>query len=102
MMWAACCLAFFGFLRSSEFTVPSQATYDNEVHFSPKDIAVDNKTNPQLLKVTIKQSKTDPFRQGVTLFLGKTDSPICPVKGILPFLVVRGHQPGQLFILQDG
>ena len=102
MMWAACCLAFFGFLRSSEFTVPSQVTYDNEVHLSPNDIAVDNEANPQLLQVTIKQSKTDPFRQGARLSLGRTNSPICPVTAVLPFLAVRGNQRGPLFTLKDG
>ena len=71
MMWAACCLAFFGFLRSSEFTIPSQSSYDPEVHLSIKDVAVDNRAKPWMLKVSIKQSKTDPFRQGVTLCLGK-------------------------------
>ena len=50
----------------------------------------------------IKQSKTDPFRQGVTLFLGKTGLPICPVDAILPYLAVRDNRPGPLFILQDG
>lgn len=102
MMWAACCLAFFGFLRSSEFTVPSQDTYDSEVHLSLKDLAIDDKANPQLLRVTIKQSKTDPFRQGASLFLGRTDSSICPVSAVLPFLAVRGNQQGPLFLLNDG
>ena len=60
MLWAACCLAFFGFLRVSEFTTPSAASYDPMLHLSMKDIAVDNKDNPRLLQVTIKQSKTDP------------------------------------------
>ena len=102
MTWAACCLAFFGFLCSSEFTVPSQDTYDSQVHLSLKDIAVDNQANPQLLQVVIKQSKTDPFRQGASLYLGKTDSSICYVTGILPFLAVRGNQDGPLFMLKDG
>ena len=102
MMWAACCLAFFGFLRSSEFTVPSQGAFDKDVHLSPADIAIDNKTNPQIVRLTIKQSKTDPFRRGVKLYLGRTDSPICPVLGILPFLAVRGNRSGPLFILNDG
>ena len=102
MMWAACCLAFIGFLRSSEFTVPSQDTYDSQVHLSPKDIAVNNQANPQLLQVVIKQSKANPFRQGASLYLGKTDSSICPVTGILPFLAVRGNQDGPLVMLKDG
>ena len=41
MMWAACCTAFFGFLRSSEFTVQSQEHYDSTVHLTPADVAVD-------------------------------------------------------------
>ena len=41
----------------------------------------------------IKQSKTDPFCVGVYLFLGKTDEVICPIKGILPYLAIRGSMP---------
>jgi len=55
LLWVACCLAFFGFLRASEFTIPNETSYDNECHLSLSDISVDQ---PQLLKVTIKQSKT--------------------------------------------
>jgi len=62
LLWAACCLAFFGFLRVNEFTIPNETSYDSECHLSLSDISVDNRDQPQLLKVTIKQSKTDPFR----------------------------------------
>ena len=102
MMWPACCLAFFVFLRSSEFTVPLQEAYDKEVHLSPSDLAVDNKAHPHLLRVIIKQSKTNPFHQGVTLFLGRKESSICPVTGILPFLAIRGSKVGPLFVLRYG
>lgn len=70
--WAACCLAFFGFLRVGEMTVPSDSAYDPLVHLSWNDIAVDNPTAPSVIRVTIKQSKTDLFRQGMDLFLGRT------------------------------
>ena len=73
MMWATCCLAFFGFLRCGEFTVPNQREFDVNTHLSVTDIAVDSKTSPSVIQVTIKQSKTDPFRKGVQLFLGQTD-----------------------------
>jgi len=102
MMWVACRLAIFGFLHSSGFTTPSQKEYDPTVHLIVKDLAVDKKSDPQLLRVVIKQSKTDPFRLGVTLFLGKTSSPICPVEPLLPYIAVRDGQPGPLFILEDG
>ena len=80
MIWAACCLAFFGFLRSSNFTVPAQDHFDNSTHLSPQDIAIDCQHSPSMIKVRIKQSMTDPFRQGVDLYLGKMDKDICPVR----------------------
>ena len=102
MMWAACCIAFYGFLRCSEFTMPSQQEYDPQVHLQYADAAVDCRNNPRMLMVWIKQSKMDPFRQGVTLCLGKTDCAVCPVTGILPYLMKRGPRYGPLFITSKG
>ena len=102
MIWAACCLAFFGFLRVSEFTVPAQNQNDHTTHLSILDVSIDDKDSPQLLRVRIKQSKTDPFRQGVDIYLGRTDNIICPIRGILPYLAQRGCRPGPLFMFQDG
>ena len=102
MLWAACCLAFFGFLRIGEMTVPSDATYDPSTHLSQSDIAVDNPSNPSVIRVSIKQSKTDPFRRGVDLFLGKMASDLCPVAAMLNYLMVRGPVGGPLFRFKDG
>ena len=93
LLWAACCLAFSGFLRCGEFTVPSQTDYDKGAHLSVEDIALDSRSSPTVVIVTIKQSKTDPFHQGVDLHLGKTGSEVCPVSAILPFLAIRGPNP---------
>ena len=51
--------------------------YDSDMHLSLVDIALDDKNNPTVIQVTIKQSKTDPFRQGADLYLGKTGKDIC-------------------------
>ena len=102
MIWAACCLAFFGFLRVSEFTIPANDQYDESCHLSFNSISVDNRSNPQQLRISIKQSKTDPFRKGVDIFLGTTGDTVCPVKGILPYLAIRGDHKCPLFILEDG
>ena len=42
LIWAACCLCFFAFLRAGELTVPTGNTYDPSVHLSIGDIAVDD------------------------------------------------------------
>jgi len=102
MLWAACCLALFGFVRVSEFTVPYHSNYDSEMHLSLTDITLDSRDNPRLIAVSIKQSKTDPFRKGVTLYLGATNHPVWPVSGILPYLALRDNQPGPLFLTKEG
>ena len=69
MLWAACCTAFFGFLRSGEITTLSLREYDASVHLSFGDVALDSTHNPTVAQVRIKASKTDPFRQGISIFL---------------------------------
>ena len=93
---------FFGFLRVSEFTIPSQEQYDQSCHLSLGGVSLDNRDTPRLLRIHIKQSKTDPFRRGVEIYLGATDDSICPLKGILPYLALRGRRDGPLFIFSDG
>ena len=85
MVWAACCLCFFAFLRAGEMTVKA---YDASVHLSVQDISVDDSKNPSILRVWIKQSKTDHFRKGVDLYVGKTASQLCPVAAMLSYLCV--------------
>ena len=65
MFWAACNLAYFGFLRSAEFTVLNLASLFSDVHLSLEDIAFDSYDLPTLLRVRLKASKTDPFRKGL-------------------------------------
>ena len=102
MIWAACCLGFFGFLRAGEMTAPENGSFDKNVHLGFGDIAVDSAAAPSFVRVTIKQSKTDPFRRGVDIFLGRTRTDLCPVAAILSYLTARGAGPGPLFSFEDG
>jgi len=101
MMWATCSLAFFGFLGCGEFTVPFEDNFDPEAHLTLQDITIDDYTNPSAICVRIKQYKTDPFREGVCIFLGKTAQSLCPIKGILPYLALRGDTHGLLFLTEN-
>ena len=101
MLWAAVNLCFFGFLRSGEVTVPSELAFDPSTHLTFEDIMVDNTTNSTLSKVHLKSSKTDPFRKGVDVVVGKTNNKVCPVTAVLAYLAVQGNGPGFLFNFQD-
>ena len=102
MLWAACCLAFFAFLRAGEFTTQSRGKFDPSTHMTPRDIEVDNLANPSMLKVRIKRSKTDQWREGVELYVGKTGNKLYPVAVILAFLAIRGQDDSPLFKTKDG
>ena len=64
-------------------------------------MSVDNRNNPEQLRISIKQSMTDPFCKAVDIFLGTTSNNVCPIKGILSYLAIRGNQKGPLFVFED-
>ena len=102
MILAACTLCFFGFLRSGEITVPSDNGYDPGAHVRFTDVAIDDRSIPNLMRIRIKASKTDPFRKGVDIFLGRTGDDICPISAMLAYLAIRGEGPGPLFRFASG
>lgn len=52
--------------------------------------------------VNLKASKTDPFRQRVQIYLGRTDSKFCPVSAILKYMVKWEAVGGAFFSFSDG
>lgn len=102
MLWAAAALCFFGFLRSGEITIPSDSAFDEGAHLGFSDVTVDCLRNPQVIKVHLKASKTDPFRVGINIFIGRADNRLCPITAILSYMVERGAGPGPFFRFQDG
>jgi len=76
-------------MRAGEITVPSDTDYDQGAHLSFSDIAVDNVTNPSIMQVRIKSSKTDPFRKGVDLYVGRTNTDFCPISAMMAYLSRR-------------
>ena len=64
MLWATFTLAFYGFLRASEY-----------INLQWSDI-----THTDRITITLRQSKTDPFRSGHQVEIFPTFSSTCPVK----------------------
>ena len=85
MLWPACCLAFFAFLRAGELTVPNDSGFDASSHLAWGDIGVDNPRNPAVLSVGLKASNTD---RALPYMLGR----------VLPWLAILVP----LFFFKDG
>lgn len=98
MLWATCCV-FFGFMRAGEFT---SRPGEQPPPLTVGDIAVDDRENPSMVCIRLKQSKTDPFRHGVDIYLGRTGRDLCPVAALLAFMAVRPAGIGPLFVFENG
>jgi len=57
LLCAACCVAYFSFLHVSEFTAPSQCSYDHAYHLSLTDVTLDNMQSPRVIQLHIKLAK---------------------------------------------
>lgn len=94
-------LAFFGFLRVGEFTCPKKTGSFPRV-LNLQDVKVVN-SNPRVLEVAIRFSKTDQLGSTVKLSLeSSAHHLLCPVKAIREYLYARPAIPGPLFIHYGG
>ena len=100
LYWAAFCVAFFGFLRSGEFTVTRNLPVGDCLQIS--DLSVDSAPFPNLIRLRVKVSKADPFRESCTVVMGRNGSLLCPVEALLKYLHFRGSHDGPLFVFEDG
>ena len=66
-------------------------------HLSMNDVSFDRAGRPEIKHLTLKASKTDPFRKGVTISVGRTGKQLCPVVALLAHLAMRSGQEGPLF-----
>ena len=94
MIWAAFTLAFYGFLRCSEFTYPGVNSFrpqfdlgTDSVSFYPCLVC------PQHIVVTLRSSKTDFSRQGRSVVIAKAPCTMCAVSAMQQFF--PHHAPFQ-------
>ena len=98
LLWATACLAFFGFFRLGEI-LPTTSSSPPPLLLS--DVAVDSRSAPSLVRVTVRRAKNDPFGKGVDVYLGKTDQLLCPVSAMVTYLAIRPTSPGPLLVWCD-
>jgi len=103
MLWAAFTICFFGFLRSGEICSGADGPFDPTSDLTPQDIEIDSIQNPQILRIRLKHSKTDPFREGSDIFVARTQNELCPVSAVLAWLTNReADRTTPLFYFQSG
>ena len=102
MVWAAMTLAFFGFLCIGELTCDSH--FNSECHLTFSDLVFMPKSSPKYMLVGLKVSKTDPFRKGQTIVIGRANSNLYPISAMVAYLESRSPLPnsGPLFTFQSG
>ena len=83
MLWGAFTLAFFAFLR--EYVSRATTSYIPESTLLCSDISL----SQQFITINIKASKTDPFREGMTLYVAKSGRSVCAVKAMHRYLRYR-------------
>ena len=83
MLWSAFTLAFYGFLRSSEFTSPSATQFNPQVNVCFTDVSF---TSEGCLTLHLKSSKTDPYRQGCLLLIAPSRRSVCEVRALRKYL----------------
>ena len=100
MLWSAFTIAFYGFLRSSEFTAPSTTQFNPLVHLCLTDVSF---TIEGSLQLNLKSSKTDPYRQGCSLLIAPSQRSVCAIRALRKYLsVCPGTGSTPLYVYKSG
>jgi len=86
MMETVCIVAFFAFLRCGEFTCKTEFESASNLCIGDVNFHDDH----VILK--LKQSKSDPFRKGVSIKLFCTGHHICPCCNLKKYIDIRKKQ----------
>ena len=92
-LFAAIVVAFFALLRCSEYAARSAKTFNREQQLCQEDVVFGMVKGVEVVHITIKQSKTDVFREGCVITLYATGGALCPVAALKAML--RGQPPGR-------
>ena len=84
LLWSAFTLAFYAFLRASEFTASGLLWSDVQ-------------SSPTTVTIHLRQSKTDPFRRGHSVTIQATSTSTCPVRAMNLFIDLTTNRTGPLY-----
>ena len=101
MIWAAVTSAFFGLLRSSEFTSPSRTSY-RPATLCVRHLSFAADRTRAVLR--LPASKTDQFHHGADVPLHRLPSHLCPFSALRRFVraLPQPVTPGPLFRFSSG
>ena len=98
MLWAACCVSYFGFLSAGEAMAQSRKGQDPDAFLKWEDLS----WLGDRVVLHIRQSKTDRFCKGESEELCRTGHQLCPVEAQQAYRNGRGGLLGPLFRLETG
>lgn len=98
-LYASFCLAFAAFLRIGEFTYSARDLMDIDF---PKWFLTRRsvKLYDDHLELTLPASKTDPFRQGITLTVAATGDEACAIRALHHLFMWPARSSAPLFQLE--
>ena len=104
MIWSAMTLAYFGCLRTAEFTVIDALHFDIKQHLCNRDVTFSSLPDGRaFVQVFLKQTKTDKEGKGVQVYIGCTGTEVCAVCALQKYCNARDMSLlSPLFQFQDG
>ena len=103
MIWATFNLAFFAFLRCSKFTYSRVRKFRQQFDLSTDCITFHpSLARPQRITVYLKSFKTEIAREGQSLTIARTLSPLFAIAAMQEYFLLVRPQHGPLFYFESG